>query len=76
MTDDQPVEVTAKTEWTVRIAGANLGVFGTEHTFPALEGEASARARVAYWSDTRPDITIELLSREVEIRRGPWRPTE
>ncbi len=76
MTDDQQVEVTAKTEWTVRIAGADLGVFGTEHTFPALESESMARARVTHWSEHRKDVTVELLSREVEIRRGPWRPTE
>lgn len=74
MVGDDETTVTTKVEWTFRIAGDNLGIFGSgEHTFPALEGEHHARSQANRWGD-RPDVTVTVMSREVEIRRGPWTP--
>lgn len=67
--------VELRTEWSIHLLG-QLGVFGTEHTFPALEGEHHARAQADRWRRTRPDVQVTLVSREVEIRRGSWLPAD
>lgn len=72
----EPAEVTVKTEWTVRIAGPDLGVFGTEHTFPTAESRSAAVHRLTFYREHRPDVASELLTREAEIRRGPWKPVD
>jgi hypothetical protein len=64
-----------RTEWSVHLVG-ELGLFGTDHTFPALEGKHHARATADRWRSTRPDVEVTLVSREVEIRRGSWLPAE
>lgn len=69
--DEQSFEVW--TEWSVRLQG-QLGVLGTDHTFPALEGEHFARARAQIWERTRPDVQTTLVRRRVEVRNGPWEP--
>jgi hypothetical protein len=70
-----PDQVVTKTLWTVRIRGDNLGVFGPEHTFPPLD-EMTARQRLAFYREHRPDIISQLLVCEQETRRGPWRPVD
>lgn len=74
MVDDQ-VKVETRTEWSVHLVG-ELGIFGTEHTLPALESEHHARARLVWWRERRPDVESELVARPVEIRRGTWTPVE
>jgi hypothetical protein len=72
---DEPPTVEWRTEWSVHLVGS-LGVFGKEHTFSSLESEHHARSRLIWWRERRPDVQSELLCREVEVRRGPWRPVE
>jgi hypothetical protein len=69
------VTIEHRQEWSVHLVG-ELGVFGTEHTLPALEGKHHARATLDRWRRTRPDVTSTLVSREVEIRRQAWTPVE
>jgi hypothetical protein len=74
VTDPAADGTTEDTEqWSVHLKG-NLGVLGTEHTFPALEGEHFARARVETWRRTRPDVQTTLLRRQVITWYGAWTP--
>ena len=75
MSADQGAEVSRRTAWSVRLVGEDLGVFGSgEYTFSAMESRSAAEHRVAFYREHRPDIEATLVSCEVEIRRGPWRP--
>jgi hypothetical protein len=76
MTEEDPAEVVTKTEWTVRIEGPDLGVFGTEHTFAPAASKSAAMHRLNFYRERRPDINSELLTREAETRRGPWTPVD
>ena len=69
---DNPT-VIRRVEWSVHLVG-ELGVLGTDHTFSALESQAMAEARLAWWRQHRPDVRSELVARQVEIVRGPWAP--
>lgn len=59
------------TEWAVRLRG-DLGRAGSEMFMDHGRDERLAQVRVTAWTDSRPDVEVTLLRRDVVVTRGEW----
>lgn len=67
-----PCEV-IRSHWAVLIATPVNGVPGPH--LLACQDEASARRRLAWWQEHRPDAAPKLVRRRIVEAFGEWEPT-